>query len=193
MTDHDRTPLSSVDRSIDRFISGEMLEDERAAFEARLVNDPEAAELLEAERLIQAHQYNAVRSAGAGVALPNVLLLQHLLKTRPQKRWPLYLLAGLFALMLVGVLYLTATYSKRAYQLPKATVVADSSKPTPVQRPTLMQTPAEPTVRSTQTAAAKSTANDSIHPKPSPAEIEEPHGPMKVFTNDKVPMKIHSN
>jgi len=186
----ERTPLDSA---IERYVAGDMSLQERTAFETRLLNDPEAQELLEAERLVQRYATRtSISTVFSSAALPNAAILAHLANTRPAKRWVANGAMGMYAVGLAVLLYLL--YSSPAEKVPPvqpAAVPVASPMLQSAPKPNVSSTIEQPLLNPPIVGAVRTT--DSAEKKPVDQDLLEPVGTPKVYDKDSVRVKIRSN
>ncbi len=210
---NDMTNENSVDTLIDRYRVGEMTSEERTAFRELVAQHPEQAKLLAADRLIQnVAGVERARAEVLPVDPPSAPILSLLKRTNPARRVRMYGLVagGSFAALLCTLLIST---SQRATHAPSPThqtlqIIADttSAPGTPVQwDASARETPAH---LGGQASAASSLAGHSKsnslavpsavadgHP-PAPTandrDLDEGLGKPRVFSNDSIPVLIHT-
>ena len=195
----EQNELSGIDRSIDRFVAGEMSSNERAQFEAQLSLNRELQELVSADRVIQRYSTNAISNVPASTpSIVSPALQQYLLSVRPKKLWVSYVAAASYAVVIAVVLL--SLYSGRPTgSIPPARTpvvatdtITHAKQPSTSNMPTLeLPKPAQhsvPSVTPTEPAPLQQPAQERQPAR----DFAEPSGPPRVYESDSVAVRIHA-
>ncbi len=182
----------TLDNAIDRYLTGMMPEAERSAFRTLLEQDPEAAALVDADRLISKIAGTKLSMETPGI-VPSAALLRSLSETRPRRRWEVPFAVGSFTLLLGMLLYWQSSFHGLG------TIPHPKSTQSPVTAP---QNSAMHTIPSSSAAPITKTIPSAATQRPTMAapmqksgtyhDLDEQLGKPRIFSNDSVSMKIHT-
>jgi hypothetical protein len=180
--------MNSLDISVERYLSGEMPEAEHAAFREQLANNPEAAALIGADRLI-----SKVAGTAAFVELPSIVpsdtLVRYLANTRPHRTWAAYIAAGSFIILLGMILFMQGSYSEpnsvphQAIVQPLTAAPVDSmTQAVPLPSAAMKDMPHA--VASSQHGSAVAGTRPAYH------DLDEHLGKPRIYAKDTVSFKV---
>ncbi|HEY3874362.1 MAG TPA: hypothetical protein VGM92_02715 [Candidatus Kapabacteria bacterium] len=207
MTIRNTEGFDDLDRSIERFLSHEMPEAERASFQEFLVLNPEASELLTAEVLIQQFVSHAsIPDAHTASAGPSPFLMNYFAGVQRSRKWIGWIaLAGL--LIALGFFFYSSTGSKAPATMPpnvtpapKTLVntfrdVAPNNAQVAPEQPSMSGGPNLHSVSKAQktTGNAGSPKANAVAAAPIAVHhFDEPLGEPKTFVKDSASVLIHS-